>query len=609
MNRVINAGFAVLVGLAATSGSRVVLAQQAAPADAVHETAKASVVRVYCGWIARWTAADRTVERTDVEGGAGFFLRSDGYILTSAHLVASMMETEQRLKSLASLDVLRKLLEDSSYDTSEANMVALLDYIKQGKAPEPKLVDFRRINFVLLADGRRLTFQVKAFGVPFGTSGADVATGNDLAVLKVDLTDARALGRSGADGPQAADRVWFASFPEASIADALTGRAGTEPRTVEGSVSAKQTALDGVPVFRAELASTRADSGAPVLDANGRVVGLLTYPGDTLDGQSTTAPPFIVPVGTAVALLRRAGIDWKAGGTEDGGTAAGREAGPAAPPAGDTLREASPASGQARPGESQGGWLGLPLWVVIAFAAGFALLIIVIILIVVLSARKPTAVPPAAAPCVSGPVTPPYAPPAVAPYVGGPVAPPYAPPAVSPPGPVAAPALPAAPMPVPAPAPAPAPAPTPVLAPLPAQPPGVAAPLPLAATVAAPAPPAAVASPAAAVAKTRLYEAPTTARLTCTVGPLQGRDIPIGPGIQIGRDPARAQVVLQDSEVSAQHVWVGPAGDHVVIRDSGSTNGTYLNHRLDQRITEASLRDGDVVLLGRRGTVQFVFHA
>jgi pSer/pThr/pTyr-binding forkhead associated (FHA) protein len=106
-----------------------------------------------------------------------------------------------------------------------------------------------------------------------------------------------------------------------------------------------------------------------------------------------------------------------------------------------------------------------------------------------------------------------------------------------------------------------------------------------------------------------LYEAPTTARLTCIVGPMQGRDIPIGPGIHLGRDPARAQVVLQDSEISAQHAWVGPAGGAIVIRDGGSTNGTYLNHRLDQRVTEAPLHEGDVVLLGRRGTVQFVFHA
>jgi hypothetical protein len=112
------------------------------------------------------------------------------------------------------------------------------------------------------------------------------------------------------------------------------------------------------------------------------------------------------------------------------------------------------------------------------------------------------------------------------------------------------------------------------------------------------------------VAKTELYQAPTTtARLTCTIGPFPGRDFPIGPGFYVGRDPARAQLVIQDTQVSGQHLWIGPAGGRIVARDMGSTNGTYHNHRLDQRMTETVLAEGDVLALGQRGSVQFVFHA
>ena len=67
--------------------------------------------------------------------------------------------------------------------------------------------------------------------------------------------------------------------------------------------------------------------------------------------------------------------------------------------------------------------------------------------------------------------------------------------------------------------------------------------------------------------------------------------------------------MIQDSQVSGQHLWIGPAGGRIVARDMGSTNGTYHNNRTDQRVTEVALGDGDVLALGQRNTVQFVYHA
>jgi pSer/pThr/pTyr-binding forkhead associated (FHA) protein len=123
-------------------------------------------------------------------------------------------------------------------------------------------------------------------------------------------------------------------------------------------------------------------------------------------------------------------------------------------------------------------------------------------------------------------------------------------------------------------------------------------------------PPGAMPPPGAApmVARTELCAAPTAAKLTCTVGPVQGRDFPIGQGVFIGRDPGRAQIIIQDSQVSGQHCWIGPSGGRFIVRDQGSTNGTFLNNKMDQRVTESPLKEGDILVLGQRGTVQLVFH-
>ena len=88
-------------------------------------------------------------------------------------------------------------------------------------------------------------------------------------------------------------------------------------------------------------------------------------------------------------------------------------------------------------------------------------------------------------------------------------------------------------------------------------------------------------------------------------GPAAGQHFPIGGGVLIGREPSQAQVIVQDGQVSATHVWIGPAGGRLVARDVGSTNGTFLNGRMDQRVTEVALNDRDVLTLGGRGSVKF----
>ena len=76
------------------------------------------------------------------------------------------------------------------------------------------------------------------------------------------------------------------------------------------------------------------------------------------------------------------------------------------------------------------------------------------------------------------------------------------------------------------------------------------------------------------------------------------------PVITIGRD-AQCAVVLQDDGVSRFHVEVRrEAADSVIIRDLGSTNGTFIG---GERIAEAKLHDGTKVLIGRRTILNFTF--
>jgi pSer/pThr/pTyr-binding forkhead associated (FHA) protein len=62
----------------------------------------------------------------------------------------------------------------------------------------------------------------------------------------------------------------------------------------------------------------------------------------------------------------------------------------------------------------------------------------------------------------------------------------------------------------------------------------------------------------------------------------------------IGRSRS-CDLVLRDDSVSRRHVMLALDGDHAVVTDLGSTNGTLLNGRW---ITQAEARPGDVLQLG-----------
>lgn len=65
--------------------------------------------------------------------------------------------------------------------------------------------------------------------------------------------------------------------------------------------------------------------------------------------------------------------------------------------------------------------------------------------------------------------------------------------------------------------------------------------------------------------------------------------------VRIGRKPGN-DLVLPDEKTSGVHAEVVPEGDRHVLRDLGSTNGTFLDGK---RVTEIVLTPGDVMTIGR----------
>ena len=83
-------------------------------------------------------------------------------------------------------------------------------------------------------------------------------------------------------------------------------------------------------------------------------------------------------------------------------------------------------------------------------------------------------------------------------------------------------------------------------------------------------------------------------RLISLFGTLSGEIAVSGAEFTIGRDPANA-LQLDDPAVSSRHCAIVCDGDHFVLRDRDSTNGTFINGKAE---SYADLKHGDEIQVG-----------
>jgi len=94
-----------------------------------------------------------------------------------------------------------------------------------------------------------------------------------------------------------------------------------------------------------------------------------------------------------------------------------------------------------------------------------------------------------------------------------------------------------------------------------------------------------------------------------TSGVLAGERFPVDPeGVYIGRESTLAQIVVSDPRISKRHLWIGVKDGQVKVLDEGSRNGTFVNDPKSERVTEASLKAGDTVIMGESDVARFEYN-
>ena len=248
--------------------------------------------------------ADLAVPTGAGGSGTGFIIAADGWILTSGHVVAptrdpvALRNDLLRNGAIAALlkhlpvDELRRLHKDATLD----RYVAMVGAAGQ-------LSDAQVVNEVELSNGAKSPFRVERY------SPAITQRGNDLALIRIGRTNLPILHLGDSDTVRVGDSIWSIGYPAVAsstddvIGGWLSSDSDLEATLSPGTITAIKLNVMKTPVFQSNVGIYRGNSGGPVVNREGDVVGISTW-GHT-DAEQIK---FLVPINVARSFLDEARV-------------------------------------------------------------------------------------------------------------------------------------------------------------------------------------------------------------------------------------------------------------------------------------------------------------
>jgi len=500
--------------------------------------------------------------------GSGFFISSNGYIATNAHVVSMTHDGEEKAKQLLFWQLVQQIAHQLGKDPRSLNANLIDQY--------STLQSFKLFHHVIIPDGSSFPFEIKQYGAPTGESNDQ---GKDVAIIKIEVKNAPILKIADSDKVKLQDHVTVIGYPGAADtfnSGLLDQKSAFEATINDGKISARKTASSGAPILQTSAPATHGNSGGPVLNDANEVIGLLTFRGDTVNGQEVSGFSFVVPSNTVMEYVKSAGASNEEGPTDklyhEGLEAYWNQYYSDAIPKFEQVKRLFPQHSEverllqsSQQAKAEGRDKSkFPVWVVVVVAIVLVLIggIILIGLIVFLISRRRKGKQPSGGPA---PAKDRQAPAPV--YAANPIK--YSP--------------------------------TPNRAsPNPSPAPHVAAAVDQGRTVDL--------SRTVAIVPGSDTAPINYGSIRFVSGTLAGQQFEVkSDGEYVGRDSSSAQIVISDPRISKRHLWIGVREGRVLVVDQGSRNGTFINDPKSPRVTETALNSGDTVILGESDVARFEY--
>lgn len=249
--------------------------------------------------------------------GSGFIITPDGNVVTNCHVVdENDDETKLNFATQTFQEIIEddlKTLEDAigrklSDDEKEAVTNANSWYFSQTMDVSDIEKSFKVVMGVSGKDGKIVPQTLSARLV---TKGEPIP-GKDVAILKLPSGDDYPTVRVGDDKSiRVGDQVFALGYPGvATFNDLISEESISEATLTRGIISAKKNMKDGWEVLQTDAAITHGNSGGPVLNEQGEVIGLITFTSvDQERKQDIQGMNFIVPTTIVDEFIKKAAIN------------------------------------------------------------------------------------------------------------------------------------------------------------------------------------------------------------------------------------------------------------------------------------------------------------
>lgn len=280
------------------------------PATVLVVSEIASEVTVDCGG-----GAEKVTPGPFRETGTGWFIDSNGWIVTNGHVVQPAhelprwVENEQAQKGVVQACVWNALARQNIPPGQRPDLEESMKRTALARALPGAKVELRPSIFILAANGFRLPAKVAKYSPPVA-GGA--MSGRDLALLQVEAAEMPAFSLGSSQGLKIGDPLRILGFPGVVLThELLNATAKVEASVTSGAVSGFKQDVSNQAVIQTDAPAAWGNSGGPVINARGDVIGVLTFvslaPGP--EGALVQGFNFVIPADAVREFLKGTPVD------------------------------------------------------------------------------------------------------------------------------------------------------------------------------------------------------------------------------------------------------------------------------------------------------------
>ncbi len=259
----------------------------------------------------------RTKESFDLfNSGTGFFVTENGYLVTASHVVsakkediqAEILDLDRQPSAMADFrDQLRKSIQsDSGFSVSDAQLDRLSAFFQDWEAKYITLDAVDAKYYLAFGANIEAGDHVTATGTRATLVQAEpVYPDRDVALLKADVQSVPAL-RLATREPNAGAADYVVGYPRKGYLQEAAPFNATVPVVLTGGHVRDRIARSNWSAIGTDAEVTHGNSGGPVFDSNGDVLGVISFGTDT--SGNAPAENYFVPSDVVKELIDKAGV-------------------------------------------------------------------------------------------------------------------------------------------------------------------------------------------------------------------------------------------------------------------------------------------------------------